>query len=230
MSTDIVTTVLLSLRVGAIATLFNTPLAVAVAWLMSRRDFRGKSLVDGLINLPLVVPPVATGYILLLLLGRYGVLGKVLFSLFGIRIAYTTAAAVIASMVVSFPLVARSCRVAMEMVDRRLERAARSLGARPLGVLSRVTLPLAARGILGGVLLGFARSLGEFGATMVFAGNIEGRTRTVPLSVYSLMQIPGRERGAMLLVLISVVVSLGTMVLSGILARRPGKEAGSDEP
>jgi len=221
---EIVTTMLLSIKVGLVATVINVPIAVVVSWAMSRRDFVGKALVDGLINLPLVVPPVATGYLLLLLLGRNGLVGAALFSWFGMRIAYTTSAAVIASMVVSFPLVARSTRVAMEMVDGRLEQTARSLGASRLQVLLRITLPLSMKGILGGALLGFARSLGEFGATMVFAGNIEGETRTIPLSVYSLMQIPGREGGALLLVLVSVGISLATMVLSGVLVRRPESE------
>jgi molybdate transport system permease protein len=219
-STDVLTTVLLSVKVALIATVANLLPAIGVARLMSGRDYPGKSLVDGVINLPLVLPPVATGYLLLLILGRRGPVGSLFVSLFDVRIAYTTAAAVIAAMVVSFPLVTRSIRLAMEMIDRRVERAAQTLGAPATDVFLRVTLPLIAPGVVNGALLGFARSMGEFGATMVFAGNVEGRTRTIPLSVYSLLQVPGRDREAIVLLIVSVVISLGAMFASAALTRR----------
>ena len=213
---DIVSTVFLSIRIGILATIINLPLALGVVYFLTHSQFRGKSLLDGLINLPLVMPPVTTGYILLFLFGKKGLLGSVLFSLFGMRIAFTTMAAVIASMVVSFPLITRSLRISMEMVDPRLEHAARTLGAGNRAVFFRITLPLVMPGVLNGVVLGFARSLGEFGATMTFAGNIQGETRTVPLSVYSFLQIPGREKEAAVLVVISIGISFLAMFLSSL--------------
>ncbi len=210
------TTILLSIRIGLLATAINLPIALGVVYLMTHGTFKGKSLLDGIINLPLVMPPVTTGYVLLFLLGRKGLFGSVLFSLFEIRIAFTTIAAVIASMVVSFPLITRSIRISMEMVDPRLEKAALTLGAGKDAVFFRVTLPLVLPGVLNGVVLGFARSLGEFGATMTFAGNIQGVTRTIPLSVYSFLQIPGKEKEAGMLVLISIFISFLAMFLSSL--------------
>lgn len=207
-------TLLLSLKIGLLATLVNMPLALLIVYWLSHKKFRGKSLVEGIINLPLVMPPVTTGYLLLFVLGKKGLIGSFLFSLFGLRIAFTSAAAVIASMVVSFPLVVRSLRISMDMVDPRLERAALTLGAGKAAVFFRVTLPLIMPGVLNALVLGFARSLGEFGATMTFAGNIVGETRTIPLSVYSFLQVPGKEREAGILVLISIAVSFMAMFLS----------------
>ncbi len=217
---DIFDTLGLSLKVGLLATLLNLPVALGVVYLLVNGRFRGKDLLEGFISLPLVMPPVTTGYVLLFILGKRGLVGSVLFSLFGIRIAFTTAAAVIASMTVSFPLIVRSIRLSMDMVDVRLERAAMTLGADRISVFFRVTLPLILPGILNGAVLGFARSMGEFGATMTFAGNIKGETRTIPLSVYSLLQIPGRENDAALLVVISLVVSFGAMFFSSRLSRK----------
>lgn len=217
---DIATTLFLSLRIAIIATAVNLPLAVAFGYLLAKTQFRGKAILDGALNLPLVMPPVTTGYLLLLVLGRRGLLGSMLFSRFGVSVAFTTAAAVLAAMVVSFPLVVRSVRLSLEMVDPRLERAALTLGAGRLSVFWRVTLPIVLPGILNGAILGFARSLGEFGATITFAGNIAGKTRTIPLSVYSLLQVPGREREAALLVTLSVVVSFLAMFLSASYSRR----------
>jgi len=218
--TDVIDTLILSLKVGLLATLFNLPAALGTVYLLVNGRFRGKDILEGLISLPLVMPPVTTGYVLLFLLGKRGLIGSVLFSLFGWRIAFTTAAAVIASMTVSFPLIVRSIRLSMEMVDVRLERAAMTLGADRLSIFLRITLPLILPGIINGAVLGFARSMGEFGATMTFAGNIKGATRTIPLSVYSLLQIPGRERDAALLVAISLIVSFGAMFLSSRLNRK----------
>ena len=211
---DLLTTVMLSVKIGILATVVNLPIALGAVYLLTHGTFRGKHILDGVINLPLVMPPVTTGYLLLFILGKKGLIGSVLFSLFGWRIAFTSMAAVIASMVVSFPLITRSIRISMEMVDPRLEKAALTLGAGKRAVFFRVTLPLVVPGILNGVVLGFARSLGEFGATMTFAGNIRGATRTIPLSVYSFLQIPGKEREAGVLVIISIGISFLAMFLS----------------
>ncbi len=214
---DILSTVLLSLKIGVLATALNLPAALALVYLLNRYEFRGKTVLEGVVNLPLVMPPVTTGYLLLFILGKHGLLGGMLFRAFGLRIAFSAAAAVLASMVVSFPLVTRSIRISMEMVDPRLERAAFTLGAGRIHVFFRITLPLMLPGIVNGMILGFARSLGEFGATMTFAGNIKGSTRTIPLSVYSMLQIPGREREAGLLVLISIGISFAALFLSSML-------------
>ena len=219
-TSDILTTVLLSLRIGILATALNLPAALVLVYWMTRHDFKGKYLLDGLINLPLVMPPVTTGYLLLLILGKRGIIGSAFYSLFGLRIAFTTSAAVIASMVVSFPLIVRSIRISMEMVDPRLEKAALTLGADRKAVFCRITLPLVLPGVINGVVLGFARSLGEFGATVTFAGNIQGLTRTVPLSVYTLLQIPGREKEAGVLVFFSIIISFAAMFASASLSGR----------
>lgn len=210
----------LSLLVALASALFTLPPALAVGLLLARRDFFGKSLLDGLLCLPLVLPPVTTGYLLLLCLGRRSPVGQLLEAWFGLRLSFTTAGAVLAAMVVSFPLTLRAVKIAFEMVDRRLEAAAGTLGAAPWRVFLSVTLPLALPGVLNGCLLGFARSLGEFGATITFAGNIAGETRTIPLAVYSLMQSPGREGAAMTLAAASVVIALVAMVGSEMLNRR----------
>ena len=219
-SHEVVSTVLLSVRIGVFATLINLPIALLLMYFMTRCNFRGKSFLDGVINLPLVMPPVTTGYVLLFVLGKKGVIGGALFSFFGMRIAFTSAAAVIASMAVSFPLITRSIRISMEMVDTRLENVARTLGAGRRDVFLRITLPLVMPGVFNGMILGFARSLGEFGATMIFAGNILGKTRTIPLSVYSFLQVPGKEREAAAMVGISVFLSFAAMFLSHKLTSR----------
>ncbi len=215
--TDVLETLFLSLKVGFLATLINLPLALGTVYVLVHSRIRGKDALEGIISLPLVMPPVTTGYVLLYILGKKGLIGSVLFNLFGIRIAFTAAAAVIASMTVSFPLVVRSIRQSMEMVDVRLEKAAMTLGADRKSVFLRVTLPLIMPGVINGAVLGFARSMGEFGATMTFAGNIKGETRTIPLSVYSFLQIPGKEKEAALLVMVSIIVSFAAMFLSSRL-------------
>ncbi len=166
------------------------------------------------------MPPVTTGYLLLLLLGVNGILGKWLFQWFGIRLAFNQLAAIIAAMVVSFPLTVRSIRTAIEMVDPRLESASHTLGISPIITFFRITIPLSMPGIISGIILGFARCLGEFGATITFAGNIEGETQTIPLAVYSLMQVPGKEGATLRLVLISAVISLIAMILAEYLNKR----------
>ena len=193
---------------------------IACGWLLARTRFRGKTLVDAVLHAPLVMPPVVTGYLLLMLLGRKGILGEALFRYFGITAAFTWKAAVIASAVMGFPLMVRAVRIAMEMADPKLEATARTLGAGPLRTFMTVTLPLARPGIITGLVLAFARSLGEFGATIVFAGNIQGETRTLPLAIYSYMQIPGGDASAFRLVLVSILLSLGALVVSEFISRR----------
>jgi len=212
--------ILLSVRVAFYSSLINLPFAIWTGYLMARKNFPGKSIVSGLVNLPLVLPPVTTGYLLLLLLGSKSFFGSFFYSTFGIKISFTFLAAVIASAVVSFPLVVRSVRTAMEMIDTGLEEASLILGVSRLKTFFRITLPLAAPGIFAGAILAFARSLGEFGATISFAGNIPGITQTLPLAIYSNMQIPGKESITIKLVLISVLISLVSMILSEWIIKR----------
>lgn len=201
----------LSLKVAFYCTLIAVPLALLVGYIMARKKFRGKAIIESIIHLPLVMPPVTTGYLLLLLLGTKGLLGQWLFSAFGIKLAFTFQAAVIASVVVAFPLIVRSVRTAMEMIDPGLEDASRILGAGKFKTFFRITVPLALPGIVSGSILGFARSLGEFGATITFAGNIAGETQTLPLAIYAYMQVPGQEMATLRLVLVSVLISFIAM-------------------
>jgi molybdate transport system permease protein len=210
----------LSLRVGIVCVLISLPPGVLLGHLLARKQFRGKLLLDGLCHLPLVLPPVVTGYLLLVLLGRRGVLGGFLERTFGIHLAFTWKGAVLASAVVGFPLMLRAIRLAIEGVDPRLERVARTLGAGPLRAFLTVTLRLSLPGLLVGSLLTFARSLGEFGATITFAANIAGESRTIPVAIFTYMNQPGGDVAAVRLVAISIAVSLGTLVLSEWLARR----------
>lgn len=209
----------LSVKVAITATLISLPLGFAVACLLVFGRFRGKALLDGIINLPLVLPPVVVGYLLLLLMGNQGPLGGVL-SWLGIRIIFTWKAAVIASMVVGFPLLVRSVRIGLEQIDDKLLLAARTLGAGPLDMLLSVVLPLSGRALLAGATLMFARSLGEFGATIVIAGNIAGLTRTIPLAIYEYTATPGGEKLALSLCLVSVVLSLAVLLFNEGLTRR----------
>lgn len=214
----------LSVKVALYCTLVAVPLALVVGYQMARKDFRGKAIIESLIHLPLVMPPVTTGYLLLLLFGSKGFLGQWLNSAFGIKLAFTFQAAVLASIVVSFPLIVRSVRASMEMVDTGLEDASRILGAGRLKTFFRVTVPLALPGIISGGILGFARSLGEFGATITFAGNIAGETQTLPLAIYAYMQIPGHEMATLRLVLVSVVISFVAMGFSEWYIRKQTKQ------
>jgi molybdate transport system permease protein len=210
----------LSLRVAVAAVAGSLPIGLLVAWLLARREFPGKTIVNGLVHLPLILPPVVVGYLLLVVFGRRGPLGAWLYDVFGITLAFTWKGAAIASAVMAFPLMVRAIRLSLESVDRRLEHAARTLGASPLRVFLTVTLPLTLPGILTGVVLGFARSMGEFGATITFVSNIPGETRTLPLALYSLVQTPGGSEGAMRLVIISVVLAMAALVASEVLTRR----------
>jgi molybdate transport system permease protein len=216
----------LSLRVGWWSTLLSLPPALACAWLLARRDFPGKHLVNGLVHLPLVVPPVVVGYALLILCGRRGVIGAALYDAFGITLAFTWRGAALASAVMAFPLIVRAMRLSLEAVDRGLEAAARTLGAGPARVFLTITLPLTAPGILAGAILGFARSVGEFGATITFVSNIPGETRTLPLALYSLTQSPGGEAAALRLALLSIALAMAALIAAEWAARRIGRRIG----
>lgn len=203
----------LSMRVALVCVFLTLPLAVALGWLLARHDFPGKLLVDGICHLPLVLPPVVTGYLLLLLFGRHGLFGPIL-EKFDLSLAFDWKGAALASAVVGFPLVLRAVRLAIENVEPRMESVARTLGAGPLRVFFTVTLRLAAPGLWVGALLSFARSLGEFGATITFVANIEGKTRTIPTAIYTYLNQPGGEDSALRLVWISVGVSLAALLAS----------------
>jgi molybdate transport system permease protein len=210
----------LSVKVAVLTSLIALPLAIVMGYVLARKQFRGKAIVEAVLHLPMVMPPVTTGYLLLLLLGTNGLLGKWMHEWLGIRIAFSFGATVIAAIVVSFPLIIRSVKVAMQMVDPGLEEASKSLGASPVKTFLLITLPLALPGILGGFVLAFARSLGEFGATITFAGNIEGETRTLPLAIYAKMQVPGQEGETFALVAISVVISFVAIIGSHYAYRK----------
>ena len=209
----------LSLRVATASVVASLPLAIATAWLLARRDFRGKTLLDAAVHLPLVVPPVVVGYVLLLAFGRNGPLGQLLAPL-GISFVFRWTGAALAAAVMGFPLVVRAIRLSMEAIDPRLESAGRTLGAGPWRVFFTVTLPLAWPGLATGALLGFARALGEFGATITFVSNIPGETRTLPLAIYGATQVPGGDAEAMKLSIISVAISLAALAGSEWLVRR----------
>jgi molybdate transport system permease protein len=214
------TAVLLSLRVGLVATVFATPIAIAIAWLLARREFPGKAVIDAAIYLPLVLPPVVTGYLLLLTFGRRGLVGAWLADHFGIVFAFRWTGAALACGVMSFPLLVRPIRLSIEAVDRKLEQAASTLGATPWRVFWTVTLPLALPGILAGMVLGFAKAIGEFGATITFVSNIPGETQTISAAIYSLIQTPAGDTAALRLVIVSVVIATIALIGSEILARR----------
>ena len=210
----------LSFQVALAAVGFSLPIAIFVAWVLARKTFPGKSFLDGFVHLPLILPPVVVGYLLLVGLGRNGIVGSFLFDTFGLTFAFTWKGAAVAAAVMAFPLMVRAIRLSLESVDQGLEQAARTLGANPLRVFATVTLPLASPGILTGAILGFARSLGEFGATITFVSNIPGETRTLPIALYTLTQIPGGEAGAFRLVVISVIVAFAALLVSEMMARR----------
>ncbi len=212
----------LSLRVAVACVLGSLPFGIAAGWLLARCEFPGKVLVDGLLHAPLVVPPVAVGYVLLVVLGRNGPVGAWLYDVFGITLIFTWKGAAVASAVMAFPLMVRPVRLALELIDPRIETAARTLGAGRVRVALTITLPLMLPGILTGVVLAFARSLGEFGATITFVSNIAGETRTLPIALYTLVQTPGGEAGAWRLMVISLVLAVVALALSELLARRIG--------
>ena len=213
----------LSLKIAVVATIASAPFALVVAWLLARRRFWGHSIVNALIHLPLVLPPVVTGYVLLRVLGRRGVVGAFLEQTFGVVFAFRWTGAAIAAAVMGFPLMVRAIRLAIEAVDRDLEDAAGTLGASPGWTFTTVTLPLAFPGVLAGMILGFAKALGEFGATITFVSNIPGETQTLALAIFSLIQTPGSDRDVLRLVLLSVAVSFVALMLSEYLARRVTK-------
>ncbi|GJD74694.1 molybdate ABC transporter permease subunit [Methylobacterium goesingense] len=220
------TAIVLSLRVAGVATLASLVPGLAVAWLLARKRFPGRSLLDGLVHLPLILPPVVTGYLLLLAFGRRGTFGAALAEL-GIVLSFRWTGAALACAVMGFPLMVRAMRLSLEAVDARLEQAAATLGAGPLAVFLTVTLPLALPGVLAGAVLAFAKAMGEFGATITFVSNIPGETQTLPSAIYTLTQVPGGEAGALRLTLVSVALSMAALLVSELLARRLGRRLGA---
>jgi molybdate transport system permease protein len=214
------TAILLSIRIATVATLVATPLGIALAFLLARFDFWGKSLVDALVHLPLVLPPVVTGYLLLLAFGRRGLIGAFLADHLGIVFAFRWTGAALACGVMSFPLLVRPIRLSIEAVDRKLEQAAETLGAPPWRVFFNVTLPLALPGVLAGMVLGFAKAIGEFGATITFVSNIPGETQTISSAIYSLIQTPDGDTAALRLVIVSVVIAIAALIGAEVFARR----------
>ena len=219
LSPDDLAAVKLSLHVAAAATLLSLPAGFAAAYVLAMTKLRGKALLEGLLNLPLVLPPVVTGYLLLLLFGRNGWLGQLL-ALADIRIVFTLRGAVIASAVVGFPLLVRSIRIGLEGLDRQLMQAARTLGAGWWDTLFTITIPLSGRAILAGMTLMFARSMGEFGATVILAGNIPGLTQTIPLAIYQHTSTPGGDSKALSLCLVSIGLSFAVLLLGEAVSRR----------
>ena len=210
----------LSLHVSSLSVAGSLPVGIGVAWILSRCRFPGKGLVDGIVHLPLVLPPVVTGYLLLILLGRKGIVGSFLYDAFGLTLAFTWKGAAIAAAVMAFPLMVRSVRLSIDSIDQGLEDAARTLGAGTLRIFFTITLPLMVPGIITGMILAFARSLGEFGATITFVSNIQGETQTLPLALYSLTQVPNGEAGALRLCIVSVVLAMTALIFSEWLSRR----------
>ena len=215
------TAVALSLRIAAVATVVALPFAVAIAWLLARKNFWGKALLDGVVHLPLVLPPVVTGYLLLIWFGRRGVIGTFLADL-GIVFSFRWTGAALACGVMGFPLLVRAIRLSFEAVDAKLEDAAWTLGANRLLVFATVTLPLALPGVIAGMVLCFAKALGEFGATITFVSNIPGETQTISAAIYTYTQIPNADAAAARLVVVAIVISLVALVASEWLARRAG--------
>ncbi len=215
----------LSLRVASVATLASLPFGIAVAMLLARGRFPGRTLLDGFVHLPLVLPPVVTGYVLLLGFGRRGPIGAFLEQTFGLVFAFRWTGAALASAIMGFPLLVRALRLSIEAVDRRLEQAAGSLGAGRPVVFLTITLPLILPGLLAGAILAFAKALGEFGATITFVSNIPRQTQTIPSAIYGYLQVPGGETAALRLSLVSVAISLAALVFSEVLARRTRSRA-----
>jgi molybdate transport system permease protein len=212
--------VLLSLKVSFWATLISLPFAIAIAWVLSRKEFSGKQLVNGIVHLPLILPPVVMGYILLMVFGRRAPIGSFLEDTFGLVLAFRWTGAAVAAAVMAFPLMVRAIRLAIDAVDPGLEDAASTLGAPRWRVFSTVTLPLITPGILTGAVLGFAKAMGEFGATITFVSAIPGRTQTLPSAIYGFLQVPGGETQALRLVIVSVAVAMAALLLSELISRR----------
>ena len=216
------TAVRLSLLVAVTATAASLPPGIAIAWLLARRRFWGKALLDTSVHLPLIMPPVVTGYLLLILFGKRGPIGEFLDQTFGIVFAFRWTGAALACAVMGFPLMVRAVRLSIEAVDMRLENAAGTLGAHPLWVFATITLPLCLPGVIAGAILSFAKAMGEFGATITFVSNIPGETQTLPSAIYTFTQVPGGDAGAMRLTLISIAISMLALLGSEWLARRVG--------
>src|SRR5436189_3344314 len=220
LSADEVGMLALSLRVAIVSVVFSLPVAIVVAYGLARLDFPGKTLVDAIVHLPLVLPPVVVGFALLVLFGRRGPIGSILEQWFGIVFAFRWTGAALASAIMGFPLMIRAIRLSIEAIDRRLETAARTLGGSAAWVFASITLPLALPGIITGTLLSFARALGEFGATITFVSNIPGETQTLPLAIYAFTQVPGGDAQALRLCILSIVLSLAALMASEVLVRR----------
>jgi molybdate transport system permease protein len=220
------TAVALSLRVAAVATLASLGPGLAVAWLLARRRFPGRALLDGLVHLPLILPPVVTGYLLLLTFGRRGLFGSALAEI-GVVFSFRWTGAALACAIMGFPLMVRAMRLSIEAVDRRLEQAAATLGASPLAVFLTVTVPLSLPGCIAGAVLAFAKAMGEFGATITFVSNIPGETQTLPSAIYTLTQVPGGEGPALRLTLISIALSVTALLVSEFLAARAARRVGA---
>lgn len=215
------TAIRLSLRIAFVATIFALPFGIAVAWLLARKNFWGKSLLDGIVHLPLVLPPVVTGYLLLITLGRKGLIGGFLADI-GIVFSFRWTGAALACGIMGFPLLVRAIRLSFEVIDRRLEDAAATLGANRVWTFLTVMLPLALPGIIAGMVLCFAKALGEFGATITFVSNIPGETQTISAAIYTYTQIPNADAAALRLVVVAVVISLAALIVSEWFARRAG--------
>jgi len=218
--------VALSLRVAAVATLASLGPGLAVAWVLARRRFPGRALLDGLVHLPLILPPVVTGYLLLLTFGRRGLFGHALAEI-GLVFSFRWTGAALACAIMGFPLMVRAMRLSIEAVDRRLEQAAATLGASPFAVFLTVTVPLSLPGCIAGAVLAFAKAMGEFGATITFVSNIPGETQTLPSAIYTLTQVPGGEGPALRLTLISIVLSVTALLVSEFLAARAARRLGA---
>lgn len=218
--------VALSLRVSAWATLASLPLGILTAYALARGSFPGKQVLNGLVHLPLILPPVVTGYLLLLTFGKRGLVGYHLEAWFGLTIAFRWTGAAVAAGVMAFPLMVRAIRLSLEAVDPGLEQAGATLGASPVRVFLTVTLPMALPGIVAGSILAFAKAMGEFGATITFVSSIPGQTRTIPSAIYAFLQVPGGEGPAMRLVIVSVVVAMAALVLSELVGRRVAARVG----
>ncbi len=217
------TAILLSLRVSIVAMLASLPLGILVALLLARGRFWGKSVLNGIVHLPLILPPVVTGFLLLILFGRRGPIGSLLDQYFGIVFSFRWTGAVLACAVMAFPLMVRSIRLSIEAVDRKLEEAAGTLGAGPAWVFLTITLPLTLPGIIAGMILSFAKAMGEFGATITFVSNIPGETQTLSAAIYTFTQVPGGDAGALRLTLVAVVISMAALLASEFLARLAGR-------
>lgn len=228
-TTEELVAVQLSLKIALVATAASLPFGLLVAWALARRDFWGKALLNGMVHLPLILPPVVTGYLLLLLMGRKGPIGSILDQYFGIVFAFRWTGAALAAGIMGFPLLVRAIRLSIELIDRRLEQAAVTLGAPPIWVFMTVTLPLALPGIIAGVILSFGKALGEFGATITFVSNIPGETQTIPTAIYTYTNVPGGDTAAMRLAVISIVISMSALILSELLARHVSAKVIGDE-